>query len=89
MTTGIVGADRAQFEERVVKVLAATATDDAPDDFLRQNRNSQVLGTVEEAIESLRAYEAAGVERIMLQHLLHRDLDMVRLLGESVAPALA
>jgi F420-dependent oxidoreductase-like protein len=89
MTTGIVGADRAEFDERVARVLAVMNNDDSPDDFVRQNRNSQVLGTVEEAIESLRAYEAAGVERIMLQHLLHRDLDMVRLLGESVAPALA
>jgi hypothetical protein len=33
----------------------------------------------------LREYEAAGVERAMLQHLHHEDVDMVALLGEVAA----
>jgi alkanesulfonate monooxygenase SsuD/methylene tetrahydromethanopterin reductase-like flavin-dependent oxidoreductase (luciferase family) len=48
-----------------------------------------VLGTVEEAIERLRELEALGVERIFLQHLVHEDVEMVRLLGEQVAPAVS
>jgi hypothetical protein len=56
---------------------------------VQQYRSTQVLGTVDEAIESLRAYEASGVERIMLQHLHHRDLDMVKLLGKFLVPAVA
>jgi len=36
----------------------------------------------------LRDYEAAGVERAMLQHLVHDDIEMVALLGE-LARALA
>jgi hypothetical protein len=37
----------------------------------------------------LREYEAAGCERVMLQHLLHTDLDSIRLIGRELAPALA
>jgi F420-dependent oxidoreductase-like protein len=38
-------------------------------------------------IERLREYEAAGVERVMLQHLRHDDLAIVELIGREVIPA--
>jgi F420-dependent oxidoreductase-like protein len=38
-------------------------------------------------IERLREYEAAGVERVMLQHLRHEDLAIVELIGREVIPA--
>ncbi|HZJ51012.1 MAG TPA: TIGR03560 family F420-dependent LLM class oxidoreductase [Actinomycetota bacterium] len=85
MTTCIVGISPDEFQERVRGVLRATNNDDSPDDFVRESQREQVLGTVDKAVERLRAYEAAGVKRIMLQHLLHQDLDMVRLLGAAVA----
>ena len=40
-------------------------------------------------MERLRELAAAGVERVMLQHLLHRDLDAVEQIGRRVAPAVA
>jgi alkanesulfonate monooxygenase SsuD/methylene tetrahydromethanopterin reductase-like flavin-dependent oxidoreductase (luciferase family) len=46
---------------------------------------SCVVGRVEQVAESLRAYEAAGVERAMLQHIVHEDVDMVGVLGELAA----
>jgi F420-dependent oxidoreductase-like protein len=85
MTACVVGISPDEFKERVRGVLRATNNDDSPEAFVSEARSEQVLGTVDEAVEMLRAYEAAGVERIMLQHLLHRDLDMVRLLGAAVA----
>ena len=39
-----------------------------------------VAGTLDEATARLRAYRDAGVDRIMLQHLLHDDLDAIALL---------
>jgi len=36
----------------------------------------------------LREFAAAGVERVMLQHLRHRELDTVELIGRRLAPAL-
>jgi alkanesulfonate monooxygenase SsuD/methylene tetrahydromethanopterin reductase-like flavin-dependent oxidoreductase (luciferase family) len=44
-----------------------------------------LFGTVEQVAESLRAYEDAGVERAMLQHIVHEDVDMVGALGEVAA----
>jgi alkanesulfonate monooxygenase SsuD/methylene tetrahydromethanopterin reductase-like flavin-dependent oxidoreductase (luciferase family) len=44
-----------------------------------------IVGTVDEVVAQLRAYEAVGVERAMLQHLVHEDADMVTVLGEVAA----
>ena len=48
-----------------------------------------MLGTVDEAVAKLRAFEEAGVERVMLQHLLHTDLEMVHLIGREIVPSVA
>ena len=42
-------------------------------------------GTVDEVAARLREYQAVGVDRAMLQHLVHEDLEMVPLLGEVAA----
>jgi alkanesulfonate monooxygenase SsuD/methylene tetrahydromethanopterin reductase-like flavin-dependent oxidoreductase (luciferase family) len=44
-----------------------------------------LYGTVDEVAARLREYESAGVERAMLQHLAHEDLEMVALLGDLAA----
>jgi hypothetical protein len=44
-----------------------------------------LYGTVDEVAARLREYEAAGVERAMLQHLAHEDLEMVAVLGDLAA----
>jgi F420-dependent oxidoreductase-like protein len=41
----------------------------------------------EAIVERLREYEAAGVERVMLQHLRHEDLAVLELIGREVIPA--
>ncbi|MCW2996328.1 MAG: class flavin-dependent oxidoreductase [Conexibacter sp.] len=47
------------------------------------------LSDVGTALAHLRGYEAAGVSRIYLQHLEHRDLATVELIGRELVPALA
>ena len=44
-----------------------------------------VTGTLDEALVRLQAYRDAGVDRIMLQHLLHDDLDAIALLPRLAA----
>jgi hypothetical protein len=45
------------------------------------------MGTPDEALDRVRALEAMGTERIMLQDLLPRDLDHVRLIGRIFRPS--
>jgi alkanesulfonate monooxygenase SsuD/methylene tetrahydromethanopterin reductase-like flavin-dependent oxidoreductase (luciferase family) len=44
-----------------------------------------IVGTVDQVVEQLRAYEHVGVDRAMLQHLSHDDVEMVGVLGEVAA----
>ena len=46
-------------------------------------------GTPEDLMTILRELSDAGVERVMLQHLAHRDLDAVEMIGRRLVPALA
>jgi F420-dependent oxidoreductase-like protein len=83
----VVGADRTEVRERVRRMAAVTGEAGDPDEILAANARRWVAGTTDEAIVRLREYEAAGVDRFMLQHFDHRDVEMVRLIGREVAPA--
>jgi alkanesulfonate monooxygenase SsuD/methylene tetrahydromethanopterin reductase-like flavin-dependent oxidoreductase (luciferase family) len=41
-----------------------------------------------DTVEHLKAYENAGVSRVFIQHLEHRDLETVRRIGTELVPAL-
>jgi F420-dependent oxidoreductase-like protein len=84
MTTGVVGRDRAEVNERVRRVLAVTGRDAGVDEVV-EARPNWVYGTVDQVVERLRQLEEAGVSRVMLQHLDHADTDMVAVLGEVAA----
>ena len=45
-----------------------------------------IVGTPEQAAETLSKYAAAGVQRIMLNHELYDDIDMLELLATQVFP---
>ena len=78
MTFCVVGRDRAEVDERLHELGRPPWKPEA-----------SLIGTVDEVAERLREYEAAGITRVMCQHLLHRDLDMVEILGRELAPAVA
>ena len=67
----LVGRDERDLEQRQQRFRAEISGDLPP-----------VHGTVEQVVDQLREYEAVGVERVMLQQLLHDDLEQVSLLGE-------
>jgi F420-dependent oxidoreductase-like protein len=45
-------------------------------------------GSPDDVVRKLTALAEAGVERLMLQHLDHRDLDALRMVAEEIAPRL-
>jgi F420-dependent oxidoreductase-like protein len=89
MTGWLVGADEAELRDRASRLAQWKGEGEDGDAFLAGLRESTIKGTTEEAIEQLRELEAAGLTRIMGQHLLHRDLDAIELMGQEIAPALA
>ena len=67
---------------------------DHADRMLREQRLDEpppqwIAGTPAQIAEQLRELEAAGVERVMLQHLLHDDLETVDRIGREVIPMLS
>jgi F420-dependent oxidoreductase-like protein len=84
MTTTVVGRDRAEVERRVGRVLAVTGSDDSVAEVI-DARPNWVLGTVDQVVGQLQGLEAAGISRVMLQHLDHADVEMVAVLGEVAA----
>ena len=46
-------------------------------------------GLAGDLVAGLREFEAVGVERVMLQHVIHEDLDIVATIGRELAPALS
>lgn len=89
MTTTIVGADRAEVLARTRAVMRTWRSDGDPEAFLEERAGGWIVGTVDEVVERLREYAAAGVERVMLQHLVPEDLEMVAMLGRDVGPRAA
>lgn len=89
MTGFLVGTTHGEMRERAHRLYERRAREQSFDDWLSAYSERCVVGSVEEAAERLRAYERAGCDRVMLQHLLHTDLEPVRLLGRELAPALA
>jgi alkanesulfonate monooxygenase SsuD/methylene tetrahydromethanopterin reductase-like flavin-dependent oxidoreductase (luciferase family) len=75
MTSCAVGRDQADADERLRSFRGVVGNESTP----------QIFGTVEQVAATLRDYEAAGVERVMLQHLAHEDVEMVAVLGELAA----
>jgi F420-dependent oxidoreductase-like protein len=60
-----------------------------PQEVLERYAERGPVGLVEQGVERLKEIEAIGYERVMLQHLVHQDLDTVALIGRELAPAVA
>ena len=89
MTACAIGRDETEARERIRRRLERAGQTIDPDAYREQRGAAAILGTLDEAAERLRTYERVGVERVMLQHLDHQDLEMVELIGRELAPAVA
>ena len=86
MTGVLVAETEDDLRARVADLLAALGQVGADGDaWLAERRGRWIMGTPDEALERVRALEANGTQRIMLQDFLPRDLDHVRLMGRIFA----
>ncbi|MBN8866399.1 MAG: LLM class flavin-dependent oxidoreductase [Solirubrobacterales bacterium] len=80
MTGAALGRDEAEAEDRLRRAREKSGIGDALD--------YEFKGSPERVVEQLTEWREAGVDRVMLQLLLHDDLEQIELIGR-IAPALA
>ena len=88
MTGCLIGADEREFGRRAERLKARSGDGRPFDEWLGDLEAAWVLGTPDQAAQRLGELAEAGVERIMLQHQLPDDLDMLDVVVEDVAPRL-
>ena len=79
MTPFVLGRDHAG---RFVQVFPGAGS---ADEWFDELKRRGLAGSPVDLVDGLREFEAAGVERVMLQHVVHDDLDVVTALGEIAA----
>ena len=87
MAPCVIGRNEQEVSESAQRIGARFGR--SPEDVLERNREHGPVGTIAEAVERLKQIEEIGYERVMLQHLVHDDLDTVALIGRELAPAVA
>lgn len=70
--------------ENARRLLGHLGRDADPDEFVAERRGQWIVGTPEQAARTIAAYAEVGVDRIMLQHLVHTDLETVELVGRTL-----
>ena len=82
----MVGADDGEVTRRRGELLAALGADaDGDGDaWFEERRRRWIMGTPDEARATIERFAEVGVERMMLQDFLPRDLPMIELLGREI-----
>jgi F420-dependent oxidoreductase-like protein len=89
LMTGVLVAETRDALRDRARVLAEREGTDPDPERLREQRPAWIVGTLDEAAEQLAAVRDAGAHRVMLQHLVHDELDTLRLIGRELAPRVA
>ena len=87
MTGTIVGADRDDLLDRASRVMALESETGDPKAWLESVADEWIVGTTDEVLERLELLSEAGIQRVMMQYLVHDDLDGVRIIGRDLIPA--
>lgn len=85
MTGFLIGANTEELNRRARAAMDRNVESGDSSAWLDSLRDASVAGTIDEAVERIGALAEAGVDRLMLQHQDHSDIDAVALLGTEVA----
>ncbi len=80
----LVGRDEADLDAKRRRLLESFGRASGGADWYEERRRRWILGTPDEARARVREFAAVGVERIMLQDFVPRDLEMIDLLGDEL-----
>jgi F420-dependent oxidoreductase-like protein len=87
MTGCLIGSTRDEALERARQLYGRVQRDADFDTWLENYSQRSLIGSVGEVAERLRQYERAGCQAVMLQHLVHADLEPVRLIASLSSAA--
>ena len=83
---GVLVADsEGEMRDRVRLQLNVVGSSSNADEWLAERKGRWIMGTPDRARGRIEEFAAAGVQRLMLQNFLPRDLEMVTLLGRIAA----
>ena len=88
MTGVLLGADEDDLLDKARASMERWGSEMSPEEAVERARARGTAGTPEQLIEGLGRLEEVGVERVMLQHIRHEDLETVELLGREVVAKL-
>jgi F420-dependent oxidoreductase-like protein len=80
----LIGRDEDEVRRRESDLLGAFGEPDGGTDWFEARRARWIHGTPDEARAMVERFAAAGVERMMLQDFIARDLEMIDLAGEAL-----
>ncbi len=83
MAGTVLGADRADLEDRAGRVAEIVGAD--RNELLRDPPQGWIVGTLDDAAEQYAQLRDAGLSRVMCQSRVHDDLDQVALIGQIAA----
>jgi F420-dependent oxidoreductase-like protein len=80
----VIGRDGAELQRRRQDLVGEFAIEAPADKWFGERWERWIVGTPDEARAMVDRFAAVGVERIMLQDFLPRDLEMIDLLGAEL-----
>jgi F420-dependent oxidoreductase-like protein len=80
----LIGRDQAEVERRGRELMAEVGSPGEFEPWFEARRPRWIVGTPGEARAAVRRFADVGVERMMLQDLLPRDLDQIDLMAEEL-----
>jgi F420-dependent oxidoreductase-like protein len=86
MTWVFVGRTDAEWRDRADRARRMDPTAGSLEEYLDDISRDCIVGTVDQAIERMNEFAAAGVQRFVLNHELFDDLDQIELLAEEIIP---
>ena len=83
---GVLVADsESEMRDRLRQQVSVVGSSSNADEWLAERKGRWIMGTPDQARQRIEEFAAAGVQRLMLQDFLPRDLEMVSLLGRIAA----
>jgi F420-dependent oxidoreductase-like protein len=86
MTWFFVGRTEEEYLEKLRRAQAIDPYGPTFDEYRDEAEADFIVGSADRAVERLREYADAGVQRIFLNHELYDDIEMLELVAAEIAP---